>query len=556
MEKEILNSVFQKLKGGCFAVQYWDDKEVVFGQGQPDFQCSFSGKPSLTAMAADPILAIGEMYMAGVVDFKGNLEAMFQLVHRNPPEAGLGGRVLSAAGKGLGLLKNSARQKENIKAHYDLGNDFFSLWLDETMSYSCAYFKSENDSLKQAQLQKIDLILKKMRLQPGQKILDIGCGWGWLILRAAEQYGVKALGITLSEEQYAQTRQRIAQAGREGEVEVRLLNYLNLSEAEESFDRVISVGMFEHVGQACFRDYFQKVAALLKPGGLTMLHSLTCLTEKETNAWVKKCFKQAVYEYSGRQMIEELFKESTLFLTSLAPEKDQDHLCRFDKLLGLIKCNILTPEEIERINEDFIYLVSEEASNHPFCDLYRLGLLGIVEPNQLKGRQRFQTSFGLGITGRRSTNILPEAEFYVLHLCLTYRIKELYGRSYKPLFGIRTGEGIEIDELGMNLIRLQKGLGKLIENEEAGKNTILELMATLEDLFIAYADKKQSREESRILRKCDKILGLWESLLENDYENRHPNAVHINEIYFTVVDILMSSRANRCDFGFQQKIAN
>lgn len=348
MEKEILNSVFQKLKGGCFAVRYWDASEVVYGQGRPTFQCSFSRKPSLTAMAADPLLAIGEMYIDGAVDFKGDLDSMFRLAHQNPPEAGLGGRVLSAAGKGLSRrLKNPARQKENIKAHYDLGNDFFSLWLDETMSYSCAYFKNENDSLKEAQLAKIDLVLKKMRLQPGQRILDIGCGWGWLILRAAEQYGVKALGITLSEAQYAETQKRIDQAGRAGEVEVRLLNYLDLHEAEESFDRVISIGMFEHVGQACFRDYFSKVASLLKPGGLTMLHTLTSLTETETNAWVRKYIFPGGYIPSLREVV------------AIAPEFDfrvmhiESLRRHYAKTLEIWRNNFSRPETLEKIAEMF-----------------------------------------------------------------------------------------------------------------------------------------------------------------------------------------------------------
>lgn len=361
MEKEILNLAFQKLKGGCFSVRYWDDEEVVYGQGHPDFQCYFNEKPSLKAMAADPILAIGEMHMEGIVDFNGDLEAMFQLVHRNPPDAGLGGRVVSAAGKGLALLKSTARQKENIKAHYDLGNDFFSLWLDDTMSYSCAYFKNENDSLKKAQQHKTELVLKKMRLQSGQKILDIGCGWGELSLRAAEQYGVKALGITLSEEQYAKMRQRISEAGLEGDVEARLINYLDLSEPEGSFDRVISVGMFEHVGQACFRDYFKKVAALLKPGGLTMLHTLTSLTEKATNTWVKKYIFPGGYIPSLREVVALLpeFGFHVLHIESLRRH--------YAKTLEMWRNNFSKPEVREKVLKMF---------DEKFIRMWSLYLLG------------------------------------------------------------------------------------------------------------------------------------------------------------------------------------
>lgn len=288
MEKAVWNSTFEKFKGGGFAVTYWDGEEKLFGPEPPAFQIQFNSKPSIIALAADPFLTLGEEFMNGTIDFKGDMDAMFETVHRNPPELGLGGKVLSAAGKGLSRLKGSAAQKKNIEAHYDLGNDFFSLWLDETMSYSCAYFEHEDDSLKKAQLQKIDLVLKKMRLKPGQRILDIGCGWGWLILRAAEKYGVKALGITLSDEQYDETRRRIAASGRQDEIEVRLLNYLDLDEPDESFDAVVSIGMFEHVERPYHGDYLSKVASLLKPGGLTMLHTLTSLKETETNSWVKK----------------------------------------------------------------------------------------------------------------------------------------------------------------------------------------------------------------------------------------------------------------------------
>lgn len=305
MEKAVWNSAFQKLKGGSFAVVYWDGEEQAFGPAKPAFKLNFKAKPSITALAADPILILGEEFMDGAIEISGDLDALFCLVHQNPPEPGLGGRVLSAAGRGLNYLKSvSAAQKKNIGAHYDLGNDFFSLWLDETLSYSCAYFECDDDTLKQAQLQKIDLVLRKIRLQPGQRLLDIGCGWGWLILRAAGQYGVKALGITLSEQQHEETRRRIVAAGLTNQVEVRLVNYLDLSEPADAFDAVVSVGMFEHVGRAHFGDYLARVASLLKPGGLTLLHTLTNLKEVETNTWVQKYIFPGGYIPSLRELVD------------------------------------------------------------------------------------------------------------------------------------------------------------------------------------------------------------------------------------------------------------
>ncbi|UQZ90892.1 SAM-dependent methyltransferase [Deltaproteobacteria bacterium Smac51] len=361
MEKAIWNSVFQKIKGGSFGVHYWDGEEVTFGDGQPAFECRFNAKPSLAAMAADPILTLGEEHMAGIIDFNGDLDSMFRIVQLNPPEASFGGRVLSAAGKGLNRLKTVSKQKENIKAHYDLGNSFFSLWLDDTMSYSCAYFKKDDDSLQQAQLQKIDLVLKKMRLTPGQRLLDIGCGWGWLIMRAAEQYGVEAVGITLSEEQYAEANKRIAGAGLSGRVESRLVNYLELNEPDESFDAVVSIGMFEHVGRDCFRDYFKKVAALLKPGGLTMLHTLTSLTEKETNSWVKKYIFPGGYIPSLREVTDLLpdYDFRTLHIESLRRH--------YVKTLEIWYENFSKPEVREKVLEMF---------DERFIRMWSLYLLG------------------------------------------------------------------------------------------------------------------------------------------------------------------------------------
>jgi len=321
MDKEIMNSVFNNMKGGSFTVRYWDGQEVAYGPDRPTFTCAFSAKPSLVEMAADPIMAMGELYIDGLVDFSGDWDSIFRLVHQNPPEAKVGGKVVSVVGKGLKYLKSTARQKENIEAHYDLGNDFFALWLDDTMSYSCAYFENPGDSLKRAQEQKIDLVLKKMRLKPGQKLLDIGCGWGPLIMRAVENYGARALGITLSEEQFSETRRRIDRAGRADEADVRLINYLELNEPEENFDAVVSIGMFEHVGRDYFKDYFGKVASLLKPGGLTMLHTLTSLTETKTNTWVSKYIFPGGYIPSMREIIGLLpdFDLRVLQIESLRP---------------------------------------------------------------------------------------------------------------------------------------------------------------------------------------------------------------------------------------------
>lgn len=159
-----------------------------------------------------------------------------------------------------------------IAYHYDVSNQFYRLWLDPNMVYSCAYFQQEADSLDAAQIQKMDYILRKLGVRSGDKLLDIGCGWGALVMRAAEKFGAKAVGITLSQQQYELAREKIKQAGLTDRCEVRLEDYRDLT---GRFDRIASVGMFEHVGLKNLRGYFKKIRELLADDGIVMNHGIT-----------------------------------------------------------------------------------------------------------------------------------------------------------------------------------------------------------------------------------------------------------------------------------------
>ena len=161
-----------------------------------------------------------------------------------------------------------------IRYHYDVSDDFFGLWLDPRRVYSCAYFRRADDTLAIAQEHKLDHICRKLMLKPGDRFLDIGCGWGALVMWAAEHYKVQATGITLSQNQHDYARRRIAEAGLADRCEVRLLDYRDVPE-DEPFDRIASVGMFEHVGRKNLPLYFGKIFRLLKPGGLVMNHGIT-----------------------------------------------------------------------------------------------------------------------------------------------------------------------------------------------------------------------------------------------------------------------------------------
>ena len=179
-----------------------------------------------------------------------------------------------------------------IAFHYDVSNEFYALWLDKSMVYSCAYFENSHNSLEQAQYAKLDHICKKLLLKPGEQFLDIGCGWGALILHAAKHYGVIAHGVTLSQQQLTLARQRIAQAGLQNCVTVDLCDYRDIR-GEGYFDKIASVGMFEHVGLKNLPVYFSCVNALLKPGGLFLNHGIT----HDVEGWQKTLSTEFINRY-------------------------------------------------------------------------------------------------------------------------------------------------------------------------------------------------------------------------------------------------------------------
>ncbi|MCB2038854.1 MAG: class I SAM-dependent methyltransferase, partial [Ottowia sp.] len=183
---------------------------------------------------------------------------------------GLLGRIARHLGQAVSHSKQSDR--EAIQYHYDVSNEFYAQWLDPAMVYSCAYFETGQETLAEAQTRKIDHILTKLRLKPGQTLLDIGCGWGALVLRAAEKFGARCVGITLSQNQHDLAVERVRAAGLQDRIEIRLQDYRDV---KGPFDRISSVGMFEHVGLKNLPGYFRIVHDLLAPGGWALNHGIT-----------------------------------------------------------------------------------------------------------------------------------------------------------------------------------------------------------------------------------------------------------------------------------------
>jgi cyclopropane-fatty-acyl-phospholipid synthase len=194
----------------------------------------------------------------------------------------------SALGSILFSSESKKAQKKQVSSHYDIGNDFYQLWLDPSMSYSCAYFKHETDTLEQAQHNKVHYILEKLHLEKGMTLLDIGCGWGYLLIEAAKTYGVKGYGCTLSKEQWKKGQERIQALGLEGQVEIKLMDYRDIEGTGMVFDRIVSVGMLEHVGRSNYALYMETASHILKPGGLFMLHYISGLDEVVSSPWMRK----------------------------------------------------------------------------------------------------------------------------------------------------------------------------------------------------------------------------------------------------------------------------
>ncbi|EHA6440303.1 SAM-dependent methyltransferase [Clostridium perfringens] len=284
INKNIVKSIAEHLSDRPFDLEYWDGEIIKYGEGEPEFKLIIKNFPSKKELLSDPSVALGEAYMKGYIDIEGDLQKFFESIIRNKDSFMNKNTVFRLASKikAPSLIKS----KKDIAHHYDIGNDFYSLWLDKTMSYSCGYFKNPTDTLYDAQMNKIHHILKKLNLKEGQHLLDIGCGWGYLIIEAAKLYKVKALGITLSEEQFKKAKERIKQEGLEDLVDVQLMDYRNLEKSNLEFDRIVSVGMAEHVGHTNLPLFFKNVDSVLKESGLFLLHNITNLVETEGNKWI------------------------------------------------------------------------------------------------------------------------------------------------------------------------------------------------------------------------------------------------------------------------------
>ena len=354
----------------CFNLKRKDQNTIV-GIGEPEFTVTLNKEIRKSDLLKSTSLALGEAYMNGDIQIDKDIYEVLDKFMGNMDKFKTNRLKL-----GRLFLNSVSRQyqKKEVSSHYDIGNDFYKLWLDETLSYSCAYFKSKDDSLYEAQVNKVDHILEKLHLEESMTLLDIGCGWGFLLIQAAKKYKIKGVGITLSIEQYNKFRDLIKEENLEDYLQVKLMDYRDLKISGFKFDRVVSVGMIEHVGRKNYDLFMENVDSVLKPQGLFLLHYISALRENKGDPWIRKYIFPGGVIPSLREIIDLLpnYNFYTLDIESLRRH--------YNKTLLLWRENFINNKEkiIDMMGIEFtrmweLYLASCAASfNNGIVDVHQI----------------------------------------------------------------------------------------------------------------------------------------------------------------------------------------
>lgn len=367
---EFLTSYLGGIIPVAFRIQSGEESMIV-GRDRPEFTITLNEDLDKKELLTSTSLALGEAYMKEELEVDRDL---YEVLNLFLGQMGKFKMDKSALKKLILTSKAKKNQEKEVRSHYDIGNEFYRLWLDETMSYSCGYFKNAEDTLYDAQVNKVDHILEKLQFQEGMTLLDIGCGWGFLLMRAAKKYGIKGTGITLSKEQYQKFSEDIEREGLKDRLQVELMDYRDLKHSGVQFDRVVSVGMLEHVGRGNYELFMENAEAVLKPEGLFLLHYISAQKEHEGDPWIKKYIFPGGTIPSLREIIDILpeYEFHVLDIESLRRHYNRTLLCwRENFLKHRAEIARMQGEEFTRMWE--LYLASCAATfNNGIIDLHQI----------------------------------------------------------------------------------------------------------------------------------------------------------------------------------------
>ena len=302
--RELAAAINRTDPNAAFSFELWDGEVIGYG-GKPKTTLLIKSAKVPRQMFSKGFLGFGEAYVEGDLEVEGDLQELLRLgliVQFDEKAFSLWQKMRLLAFR-LKTMDTVGRARGNIAYHYDLTPEFYSLFLDESLTYSCGYFKNEDDSLDEAQRNKYDHIARKLMLSPADTLVDIGCGWGGMLLLSARKYGIRGVGVTLSSNQSRYGSQRIEELGLGERIEVRLQDYRQLT---GKFDKFVSIGMFEHVGKRFIPVYMRKVAGLLKNGGVGLLHTISKEVESATDAWTLRHIFPGGYIPSLPETIREM----------------------------------------------------------------------------------------------------------------------------------------------------------------------------------------------------------------------------------------------------------
>jgi cyclopropane-fatty-acyl-phospholipid synthase len=377
-ERWLTKRLLESAGNPALAIVLWDGTEVKPERQPVIGRLRIHDRRALRKLAINPDLEFGELYCAGRMDVEGDLVQILELLYRALTAARTDGTSL------LGLLpamsrrpRNTlARARENIQHHYDIGNDFYRLWLDEQLVYTCAYYPTQTETLEQAQQAKLDYVCRKLRLQPGEHAVDAGCGWGALALHMARHYGASVRAFNISHEQIAFARERACREGLEDRVEFIEDDYRNMS---GEFDAFASVGMLEHVGVANYGQLGELLHRVLKPAGRGLIHSIGRDYPMPMNAWIdRRIFPGAQPPSLGELM--EIFEPRGFSVLDI--ENLRLHYAR-----TLEQWTERFERSVDRIREMF---------DEPFVRVWRLYLASSIAAFRSGTLQLFQVNFTRG----------------------------------------------------------------------------------------------------------------------------------------------------------------